>query len=120
MNPVILTAAPDLQTLEARISGDVVTPADESWDSARQAWNLSADQQPAAVVLAESAEDVVEIVRYARDNGLRVAAQGTGHGATSMEALDETILLKTERMRAVEIDPVARRARAEAGAIWTD
>ena len=81
MNPVILTAAPDLQALRARISGDVVTPVDESWDVARQAWNLAADQEPAAVALVESAEDVVEIVKYARDNGLRVAAQGTGHGA---------------------------------------
>jgi hypothetical protein len=120
MNPVILTAAPDLQALRARISGDVVTPVDESWDVARLAWNLAADQEPAAVALVESVEDVVEIVKFARDNGLRVAAQGTGHGAVAMEALDETILLKTERMRGVEIDPVARSARAEAGAIWTD
>ena len=58
MNPVILTAAPDLQALRARISGDVVTPGDESWDADRQAWNLAVDQRPEMVALPESAEDV--------------------------------------------------------------
>ena len=53
-------------------------------------------------------------------NGLRVAPQGTGHGAAALGDLDDTILLKTERMRGVTIDPEARSARAEAGVIWID
>jgi UDP-N-acetylenolpyruvoylglucosamine reductase len=120
MNASMLTAAPSVDALRSLISGDVVTPADESYDEARLAWNLAADQQPYAVAYAESAQDIVAIVNWARRNGLRVAPQGTGHGATAMEALYETVLLKTERMRGVEIDPEARIARAEAGAIWTD
>ena len=54
---------------------------DPGWDDARRAWNLSVDQHPAAVALPESADDVVVAVRFARDHGLRVAAQGTGHNA---------------------------------------
>jgi hypothetical protein len=34
--------------------------------------------------------------------------------------MDETILVKTERMRAVEIDATSRRARIQAGAVWMD
>ena len=34
--------------------------------------------------------------------------------------LDDTILLKTERMRSVTIDPDTRIARAEAGVIWIE
>jgi hypothetical protein len=44
----------------------VVRPGDVSWDEARSAWNLAVDQRPAAVVLPESAADVVETVRFAR------------------------------------------------------
>ncbi len=110
----------DVVTLRERIKGDVVTSGDEGWDAARAAWNLAVDQQPALVAFPESSADVVEIVGFARAHGLSVAAQGTGHGAAGLGPLANAILVKTERMRAVTIDPVTRVARAEAGAIWTD
>jgi len=99
------------------IAGRIVTLDDSDWDQARAAWNLVADQQPVAVVFADSAEDVAATVRYAVENDLKVAAQGTGHGAAPLAPLDATILLKTERMRGVEVDPGARTARVEAGVL---
>ena len=111
---------PDLTPLRDRIDGDVVGPGDYAWDEVRQAWNLSVDQRPAAVALPESPEDVMAIVAFAKANDLRVAPQGTGHGAAALDRLDETILLKTERMRHVTIDPDTRIARAEAGVIWIE
>src|SRR5204863_2188477 len=56
----------------------------------------------------------------ARYHGLKVAPQGTGHGAGAIESLEDTLLVKTERMRGVSIDPVTRTARACAGALWMD
>jgi hypothetical protein len=78
------------------------------------------DQRPAVVVEAESAADVAQAVRYARARGMRIAPQGTGHGAEPLEPLDGAMLLRTTRMRKVRIDPAARIARAEAGALWQD
>ena len=115
-----LRHGPDLTLLRDLLDGDVFAPGDDGWDEARQAWNLSVDQRPAAVALPESAEDVVTIVAFAAANDLRVAPQGTGHGAAALDALDDTILLKTERMRGVTIDPEARTARAEAGVVWIE
>jgi hypothetical protein len=102
---------------DLRIDGDVVWPGDAGWDEARAAWNLAVDQRPEAVALAANAGDVAAVVRYAAENGLRVAAQGTGHGAAPLPDLGGTILLKTERMRGIEIDPEARSARVEAGVL---
>lgn len=114
-------AGSTFEALDASITGTVVTPADPEWDAARQAWNLAVDQRPAAVALPESAEDIMAIVDFAQANGLRVAPQGTGHNAGPLrELLDETILVKTERMRGVGIDAEARIARVEAGALWMD
>jgi FAD/FMN-containing dehydrogenase len=97
-----------------------VLPGDPEWDAARAAWNLAVDQRPAAVAFVDSAADVVEVVEFARRHGLRIAPQGTGHGASSLTGLEGTILLKTSRLRGVEIDAVARRARVAAGALWED
>jgi hypothetical protein len=113
-------AAADLAELRAQIAGSVVAPGDPEWDEARLAWNLAVDQQPELVVLAESAEDVVATVRYARAEGLQVAPQGTGHNAGALGDLSGTVLLKTERMRGVVVDPEARTARVEAGTIWIE
>ncbi len=105
---------------DQRIDGDIVRPEDEGWDVARRAWNLALDQRPAAVAFPESAADVGEVVGYARAAGLRVAPQGTGHNASPLGDLSDTILLKTERMRGVTIDPEARTARVEAGVLWIE
>ncbi len=110
----------EFAALGSALTGEVVLPADDGWDGARQAWNLLADQRPEAVVLAEGADDVAATVRFARDNGLRVAVQATGHAALGIASFEDTILLKTSRMNGVEVDPDARRARVDAGAIWGD
>jgi FAD/FMN-containing dehydrogenase len=108
------------ERLSTSLEGELVLPDDPAWDEARTAWNLAVDQRPAAVVLAESASDVSKTIQIARSAGLRVAPQGTGHGATPLGDLSDTILLRTTRMRGVSVDPKRRTARVEAGVLWQE
>jgi hypothetical protein len=96
-----------------------ILPDDPGYDHARRAWNLAADQRPAAVVVARSAGDVIAGVRLANDHGLRIVPQGTGHLASAVPAMEDALLLRTA-IGGVQVDPVARRARVGAGAIWQD
>ena len=107
-------------TLKAMVAGDVFVPADDGYDAARRPWNLFVDQRPAVVVFAESVVDVVRALRFARSQRMRVAPQSTGHGALPVESLEGAMLLKTSRMRRVDIYAAIRTARAEAGAQWED
>jgi hypothetical protein len=102
---------------ELSISGHIAWPGDPDWDQARAAWNLAADRQPAAVAFVESAEDVAKVIAFASRHGLKVTGRGTGHGAVAIGALEQTILVKTERMRGIEIDEQAQTARFEAGVL---
>jgi hypothetical protein len=108
----------------AALGDRLVLPGrDGRWDEARRAWNLTVDQEPAAVVVPESAEDVAAAVELALERGQRLAAQTTGHSAAPLVAygpLGDTILLKTQRMRGVAVDPDARAVRVEAGVVWAD
>ncbi|HTU87761.1 MAG TPA: FAD-binding protein [Solirubrobacteraceae bacterium] len=106
--------------LTSALPGKVVIPEDVRFDQARRAWNLAIDQRPAAVAFPESPHDVAAVVIRARELGLRVAAQGTGHSAGPLGSLEDTILLKTERMHGVSIDPARRTARVEAGVVWLE
>ena len=83
----------DISQLDAVLAAGL-GPGDDGWDQARQAWNLAVDQQPAAVATAAAAPDVQAVLRFARERGLRVAPQATGHAAAALE-LDHTILLRT-------------------------
>ncbi|HLK00071.1 MAG TPA: FAD-binding oxidoreductase [Streptosporangiaceae bacterium] len=102
------------------MSAQFLKPGDPGWDEARQAWNLAVDQHPAAIALPASGQDVVDAVSFARGHGLRIAAQGTGHNAAPLGSLAGTMLVKTTAMRRVSVDPDAKLATAEAGAVWLD
>ena len=110
----------DVEALRAAIAGQVSVPGQSGYDEARQAWNLAVDEHPSVVVVADSPSDVVKAVQYARGHGMRIAPQGTGHGAAPLEPLNGAMLLRTTGMRQVDIDPATRTARAEAGAVWQD
>ena len=111
---------PDATTLRTALTGEVIAEGEAGWEVARQAWNLTADQRPPLVVLAESERDIAATVRFAAANGLRVAPQSTGHGASSLGDLAGTILLRTSRLRAVAVDRAAPIATVQAGALWSD
>ena len=105
-------------TLRARIAGEIVGPGDERWDASRQAYNLTIDQRPDLVALPADASDVVRIVEFAREHGFRIAPQRTGHNAGPLGALNGAILLKTDALQGVEIDPATRRAWVGSGSKW--
>src|SRR3954469_10023079 len=109
-----------IRTLRALSSGTIVAVGEPGYDEARMAWNLAADQRPAAVAMPWNETDVAFAIGFARDAGLRVNVQGTGHNAMPLGDLGDTLLIRTSHMRGVELDVAGRRARVEAGALWED
>ena len=104
--------------LRDAIDGQLYTPGDEGYDAARMPWNVAVQQHPAAVALPTNARDVSEVVVFARSLGLRVAVQGTGHNPGPLGDLSDAILVRTSAMTDVRIDPEARLAHVQSGAVW--
>jgi FAD/FMN-containing dehydrogenase len=99
---------------------ELLRRGDSGWDEARLGFNLAIDPQPALISVPRREEDVAETVRFAKEEGLRVAAQGTAHGAGALSSLSDSILLRTTAMKGVELGAAARTAKARAGAVWAD
>jgi glycolate oxidase len=73
---------------------------------------------PLAVVRAGSTEDVQTAVRFAAEHGLAVVPRGAGSGLSGgSSAVDGCLVVSTERMTRVEVDPVTRTLVAEPGAM---
>ena len=120
MTSTLSTASNDPATVAlARVlTGRIAGPKDPTWDADRMAWNLAADQRPHLVGRPQNAADVAAIVRFAVEHDLRVAPQGTGHGAGALGDLPGTVLLRTDDLRKIRVDDDRRRVRVGAGVTW--
>jgi len=97
-------------------AGPVFRPGDVGYDAERAGFNLAIEHRPELVVGATGAADIIAAVERATADGLAVAVQATGHGV-SVPA-DGAVLVNTNRMTGVVVDPSTRTARVEAGARW--
>ncbi len=81
-------------------------------------FNTSVEIHPAGVAFPRDVAEVIEAAGYARENGLRVAPQATGHNVGAHGSLDDTLLVDVQRLQEVSIDPGAQRVRVGAGVKW--
>ena len=101
--------------LDACTTGTVALPDDAAYDAIVSPWNVAIPVRPVAVVAAETAQDVVEAVRFASRHGLRVTPQATGHGP--MAELTGELLVATKGLDECVVHPEGW-ARVGAGVKW--
>ncbi|MFJ7149152.1 FAD-binding oxidoreductase [Streptomyces sp. NPDC100445] len=109
-----------LGELEAGLRGSVVRPGDASYDEARAIWNAAHDRRPALVVRCAGTADVLRAVEFARSQDLLVAVRGGAHSIAGFSTCDGGIVIDLSGMRGAVVDPVRRRAVAQAGLTWGD
>jgi FAD/FMN-containing dehydrogenase len=116
-----LTLSPDaIDQLRRQISGRVLLAGDDGYDTARTVWNAMIDRSPTLIVQPASTQDVVAAVQFANDQDLPIAVRGGGHSAAGLAVCDDGLMIDLSAMRAVEVDPAQRTARAQGGARWSD
>src|ERR687885_783668 len=81
-------------------------------------FNTAVELRPAGVAYPRDAREVVAAVRHAREHGLRIAPQATGHNVAAYGALDDALLVDVRHLQEVSIDPGALRVRVGAGVKW--
>jgi FAD/FMN-containing dehydrogenase len=101
--------------LRADIKGHVIAPDDPGYDEARAVFYGGIDRRPAVIVRVADATDVSHVISLARTTGLELAVRSGGHSVAGHSVSDGGIVLDLSDMRALEIDPKARTAWAEAG-----
>jgi FAD/FMN-containing dehydrogenase len=109
-------AVASIQQLKQAVTGSLLTPDDADYERARFGWNLAIDQHPALILIANDVQDIVAGVHFAHEAGLGIAVQSTGHGLQN--PANDSLLIITSSMTAVQVDAEARTARVEAGALW--
>jgi FAD/FMN-containing dehydrogenase len=110
---VTLGARVNPKELQSRIEGTVTSSTDPRYEGLRRSmvWNqLAPDRRPRYIVQAASESDVVESVRFARSNQLKVAVRGGGHSWVGFSLRDDSLLIDLGRLKQASINPEARLA----------
>jgi FAD/FMN-containing dehydrogenase len=104
--------------LRDKVRGEVITAEDSGYEEARKVHNAMIDRRPQVIVRCAGAEDVVAAVNLARESELDLAVRGGSHSVPGFGTADDAVVVDLSPMRAVEVDPEARTARAQGGATW--
>jgi FAD/FMN-containing dehydrogenase len=106
--------------LASSMRGELIRPGDPGYEPAREIWNGMIDRRPALVARCGGVEDVGAAVNLARDNELLVAVRGGGHGVAGHALCDGGLVIDLSELRAVDVDPEKRTARAGGGCTLAD
>src|SRR4029079_3498902 len=98
----------------------VLRPGDDGYEEARRVHNGMIDRRPALIVRCRTAADVSAAGRFARESGHDVSIRGGGHNVAGRAVADDAVMIDLAELKAVEIDPDARRVRAEVGVTWAE
>jgi hypothetical protein len=109
-----------LQDFKNALQGQTILPSDAAYDGARQIWNGMVDKHPAVIARCANTSDVVASVEFARTNNLALAVRGGGHNIAGNALCDGGVVVDFSLMKSVSVDPHARRAYVEPGAVWRE
>jgi len=108
---------PAAGALPARFDGDVLVPGSPGYDEARTVWNGTVDRRPRYVVRCAGPQDVRMAVRVAQELDLPLGIRCGGHSAAGHAVPDDGLMIDLSRLRTVFVDPGARTAHVEGGAL---
>ncbi|GJE99995.1 FAD-binding oxidoreductase [Phanerochaete sordida] len=109
----------DLTWLARTVTGDIITPTDDGYDTALDRWARNAVRRARVVVYVHTPADVGAALRYARENGLRLAIHGGGHSPSGASSVEDGLVIDLSRyLDGVRVDPEERLAYVGGGAKW--
>src|SRR5262249_3769057 len=109
-----------LEALRGAFGGQLLNSGEGAYEESRRIHNAMIDRRPALIARCLGAADVAEAVRFARESGLEISVRGGGHNVAGRAVVDDGLMIALSSMNGVYVDPEARTARAQGGALWRD
>ncbi len=109
-----------LEAFSQVFHGELITAEHPDFDTGRALWNKMIDRRPGVIARCSGVADVIQAVKFARENGLLVAVRGGGHSVAGYSMSSGGMVIDLSNMRSVRVDPRAKTATVEGGATWLD
>jgi FAD/FMN-containing dehydrogenase len=107
-----------ISSLEEKLNGEIILPADDNYDEARSIYNAMIDKHPGLIVKCKNADDVIAAVQFARKEGIEVSIRSGGHSGPGLALVDDGLVIDLSPMKGIQVDSKNRTAQVEAGCTW--
>jgi FAD/FMN-containing dehydrogenase len=108
-----------VEALSGTLTGTLLQYGD-LYEEARRVHNGLIDRRPALIARCQGTADIVDSVRFARENGLEISVRGGGHSVAGRAVTEGGLMIDLAPMKGIRVDPSARTLRAQPGAIWRE
>jgi FAD/FMN-containing dehydrogenase len=105
------------EALRSELIGELISPGEQGYDTARRIWNGQVDRRPALIARCNGVADVIAAVRFARERGLPIAVRGGGHAVAGHALCDNGIVIDLSAMTGARVDPAKRTIRVDGGCL---
>ena len=114
------TVSGGADSLRATMAGPVISRDDMGYDAARKVWNADIVRSPAVIAQCTSTEDVIAAVRFAQHEAFEIAVRGGAHSMPGHSVCEGGLVIDLSRLNQVTVDPQAKRASVQGGALLRD
>jgi len=103
----------DWKALRNRIQGKVITSDESNFADTRKSmvWNnIKPDRSPDVIVTVKNDDDVVEAIKFAQENGLKVVVHGGGHTWCGLAVRNGGMTIDLSELTETSIDKASQKA----------
>ncbi|QWT23127.1 FAD-binding oxidoreductase [Subtercola sp. PAMC28395] len=97
------------------LTGRIVLPGDDEYDSVRSSWNMLFSHRPSAIVYVHDTSDVVNAVATARHSAIPLRVRSGGHCLEGWSTLDDGLVIDVSGLTSFSIDTESCIATVGAG-----
>lgn len=110
----------DFTELRRHFRGELITASDgERYSRAKTMFNAMYDaRKPKLVARVTGVADIRAALTFARQRDLPIAVRSGAHSVAGYSTVDDGLVVDLSTMKGIRVDPVGRRARAQAGVNW--
>src|SRR3984885_15571464 len=102
-------------SLAAQLTGRVIRPDSPAYTEARTDWDGLYRSYPSVIVFAQTTEDVVNAITWARQNDVALRARSGRHSLEGWSNVSGGIVIDVSEMKSARLDPASGTVTVGAG-----
>jgi FAD/FMN-containing dehydrogenase len=115
-----LKSSPQFESFRKEVRGSVITEEDKGYEEARKVWNGMIDKKPGLIVKCTGNADVIQTIKFARNQNLKLSVRGGSHNVSGNAVCDDGVVIDLSNMRNIRVDAENKVARVGGGATLGD
>ncbi|MBK3516055.1 FAD-binding oxidoreductase [Carboxylicivirga marina] len=107
-----------IEEFSSAIRGEVLTSKSSDYDNCRKVYNGMIDKRPGMIVMCQDVADVIQCVKFARQQDLLVSIRGGGHNAGGLGICDDGLVIDLSGIKFVKVNPADKTVWVGGGNVW--